>query len=47
VASAVSGEKISEISKSVMPMIVVLIFDLLLLTFIPGLSTGLVRFLMH
>jgi len=47
VASAVSGEKISEISKSVMPMIVVLIFDLLLLTFIPGLSTGLVHFLMY
>jgi C4-dicarboxylate transporter DctM subunit len=47
VASAVSGEKISEISKRAMPLIVVMILDLALLTFIPDLSLGLVKALMR
>lgn len=47
VASAVSGEKMSEISKRAMPLIVVMILDLMLLTFIPDLSLGLVKALMR
>ncbi len=47
VASAVSGEKIGEISKRAMPLIVVMIVDLMLLTFIPELSLGLVKVLMR
>ena len=47
VASAVSGEKISEISKRVMPLIIVMIIDLMLFTFIPDLSLGLVKILMR
>lgn len=45
VASAVSGEKISEISKRILPFIAIMILDLLLFTFIPGLSMGLVRYM--
>jgi C4-dicarboxylate transporter DctM subunit len=47
VASAVSGEKMSEISKRAVPLIVVMILDLVLLTFIPDLSLGLVKALMR
>jgi C4-dicarboxylate transporter DctM subunit len=45
VASAVSGEKMSDISRRVAPLVAVMVFDLLLFTFIPELSMGLVKYM--
>ena len=45
VASAVSGESIEKISKNIMPFVLSMGFALLLITFIPSLSLGLVRLL--
>jgi C4-dicarboxylate transporter DctM subunit len=45
VASAVSGEKMSSLSKSIMPYVAVMILCLMVFTYIPSVSMGLVHLL--
>ena len=47
VASAVSGEKMSALSKSIMPFVAVMILCLMLFTYVPSVSMGLVNLLLR
>jgi C4-dicarboxylate transporter DctM subunit len=45
VASAISGESIESISKAIVPSFIAMVFCLLLFTYFPSLSLGLLRLL--
>ena len=47
VASAVSGEKMSALSKSIVPFVAVMILCLMLFTYVPSVSMGLVNLLLR